>query len=60
MSVQQYVGMTLSEAKAAAQQAGFEVAVEVVNGPQILECEYRAGRVNFRVENGKVVSAHVG
>jgi hypothetical protein len=60
MNLEQYRNMTVAEATNAARLAGFEVAIEVADGPQILNSEYRQGRVNFRVENGVVVGAHIG
>ena len=59
MNVQQFVGMKLETAKAAALQAGLEVAV-VSPGPQSLFCDFRQGRVTFKVQNGTVIHADLG
>jgi hypothetical protein len=54
-----YVGMDVSEATRKAVAAGFQVSVDV-DGMQQLNCEYRAGRITFRVVNDKVLSAQIG
>jgi len=51
--------MAVEEARAKAQAAGFEVKVELP-GMQTLNCEYRQGRLTFKVENGVVVGAEIG
>ena len=55
----EYIGMTLQEATVKAQQAGFEVEVEVP-GPQFLDCQYRSNRITFKVVNGIIQTAHIG
>jgi len=60
MNLERYKNMTVAEATNDARLAGFEVAIEVAGGPQTLNCEYRQGRINFRVENNVVVHAHIG
>lgn len=57
--LQEYNGMQIEEATQKAQQAGFEVEVEN-EGMQRLNCEYRRGRITFKVRNGHVVSAEIG
>lgn len=55
----EYIGMTIQEATIKAQQAGFEVAVEVP-GPQFLDCQYRSNRITFKVINGIIQTAKIG
>ena len=55
-----YIGMTVEAAQSAAKLAGYEVAVELSSGPQSLNCEYRQGRITFRVNNGIVTSSYIG
>ena len=52
--------MTVEAATTLAKQIGYEVKVETPGGPQMLNCEYRAGRITFHVENGMVDSARMG
>ena len=59
MNLQQFVGMKIEAASLKAKQAGFEVKVEAT-GIQILNNDYRSGRITFKVVNGAVASAHVG
>jgi hypothetical protein len=59
MDVSQYVGMRIDEAQSKAQQAGFIVKVEH-SGLQPLNNDHNAFRINFKVVNGNVVSAHIG
>jgi hypothetical protein len=59
MNLTQYNGMAVEEARAKAQAAGFEVKVQLP-GMQTLNCEYRQGRLTFKVENGVVVGAEIG
>ena len=55
-----YRGRLFEEAKRLAEQAGFQVAVEV-KGQQVLSNEFRAGRITFKVnEVGVVESAKIG
>jgi len=60
LSLQNYVGMTVEAAGNLAKIAGFEVAVELGSGQQVLNCEYRQGRITFRVTDGIVTSAYRG
>lgn len=55
----EYVGMTVQEATTKAEQAGFEVAIEVP-GPQYLDCQYRLNRITFKVVNGIIQTAKIG
>jgi hypothetical protein len=59
MNVQQFVGMKIEAAKVKAKAAGFEVKTKTT-GIQTLNNEHRVGRINFKVVDGVVVSAHVG
>ena len=58
-SLTYYNGMTLTEAKNQAVAAGFQVEVEY-EGLQKLNCEYRPGRITFRVVDDCVVNARIG
>ena len=51
--------MTLTEARNQAVAAGFQVEVEY-EGMQKLNCEYRAGRITFKVLNDRIVDARIG
>lgn len=59
MNMQQFVGKTLDQAQKMAKDAGFVVRV-ANQGIQTLSNDFVVGRVNFRVENGIVVSAQMG
>jgi hypothetical protein len=58
-----YEGKTLAEARNLATAAGFQVCVEI-EGMQQLNCEYRAGRITFTVQNvgteDRVVGVRIG
>jgi hypothetical protein len=54
-----YHGMTVEAASNRAKAAGFQVCVEL-DGMQQLNCEYRAGRITFKVQNGLVIDARIG
>jgi hypothetical protein len=59
MNLQQFIGKTVEEARRIATNAGLEVKVQLI-GIQSLNNEFRQGRINFKVEDGVVVSASVG
>lgn len=59
MNMQQFVGKSLEEAQRIAANAGLEVRVQNV-GLQTLSNDFRQGRINFKVQDGVVISASVG
>lgn len=59
MNVEQFVGMTIEAARTLAYQGGFKIHEEV-SGVQVLSNDFQPGRLNLKVSNGIVVSAHVG
>jgi len=59
MNLLQFVGMTIEEATAFAKNGGLSVRIQNV-GLQPLNNDYDQGRINFKVVNGRVVSASIG
>lgn len=59
MNVSEFVGMKIEAARTLAVQSGF-VVHEEVSGVQVLSNDYRAGRLNLKVVDGIVTSAHAG
>lgn len=60
MMIEQYIGLKVEDATILAKQAGMQVSFAVSTGPQMLNNEFKAGRITFHVENGVVVSASLG
>lgn len=59
MNTMQFIGMTVEEATSFAQRGGLRVRIQSL-GLQPLNNDYDSGRINFKVQNGRVVQATMG